>query len=161
MDHRRHPFRIGLRQGGIGREDGGHRGEVPTPHAYVKQLKVRCDHCSSAWLSRCCMLQGIRRSSTGSKPTDKEHDEETERSEQLRFSYVRVRLHRILCPFCDWPGTYSSTHFRDGLMGCLSVGQSRTTVSFYSQSTCRYKTHYELHLTIKTHLLLTDHHHST
>jgi hypothetical protein len=48
VDHRSHPFRIGLRQGGIGRKDGGHCGEVPTLHTCVKELEVRRDHCGSA-----------------------------------------------------------------------------------------------------------------
>src|SRR6266566_4946819 len=113
VEHRGHPFRTGLRQRGIGCIDGGHRGEVPTAHARVKELEVRRDHCGSAWLRwsgvrlgirQCGVRLGICRSSTGSKPTKKEHYKESEESKQIRFSYEEI--HRILSPFCDWPGTY-------------------------------------------------------
>jgi hypothetical protein len=108
VDYGGHPFRIGLRQGCVGREDGGHRGEVPAAHACVKELEVCRDLCGSAWLRLCgCGVGlGIRPSSTGSKSTDKEHCEESKESEQFRFACVRI--HQIFGPFCDWPGIYSS-----------------------------------------------------
>lgn len=100
MDDGGHPFRIGLRQGCVGREDGGHRGEVSTAHARVKDLEVRRDHCGSACFRRCGVRQSIRPSSTGSEPTNYEHYEEIEYGEQIRFSYEGI--HRIFSPFCDW-----------------------------------------------------------
>ena len=78
VDYRGHPFRIGLRQAGVGRIDGGQRGEVPTPHACVKDLEVHRDHGWSAWLRRFGGRLGIRRCSTGSQPIDEQHYEETE-----------------------------------------------------------------------------------
>ena len=82
MDYRGHPFRIGLRQGGVGCKDRGYRGEVPTAHACVKELEVRPDHRGSAWLRLwgCGVGPGSRPSSTGSEPTNDERYEESEQS---------------------------------------------------------------------------------
>src|SRR2546430_8869823 len=105
MDHRGHPVRTVPRQGGIAGVDGGQCGEVPTSHACVKDLEVRQNHWRSARPRRCGVRLGICRASTGRKPTNQEHYEETEESEQFRFA--RVRIHWIL----DWKSTrLNSSH---------------------------------------------------
>src|SRR5438132_10483131 len=107
MDLFGHPVRTGPRQGGVGRVDGGQCGEVPTPHTCVKDLEVRQNHWRSARPRRFGVRLGICRASTGRKPTNEDHYEETEESEQFRFACVRI--HRILGPFYDWPPASSST----------------------------------------------------